>query len=79
MSFRRSDQHAVALIVLTGGRQFGGMELAGPVYDGEHLATDRGALHMGVEQRQEDADPQSRLGAEAELGEYRAALTPWFF
>ena len=32
----------------------------GPVHDGDHLTADRGALHVRVEDRQEDADPRQR-------------------
>ena len=47
--------------------QVGGPEPAGPVLHGDHLAADRGALHVGVEDRQEDADPRQRLVAQARV------------
>ena len=40
--------------------QFGRAEQPGAVLDGDHLTADRGALHVRVEDRQEDADARQR-------------------
>ena len=71
LSIRRADQHAVALVVVAGGRQIGGMEASGPVLDRQHLTADGGALDMSVQQGQEDADPRHRVGGQAEFGRRR--------
>ena len=43
-------------------------EQPGAVLDRDDLAADRRALNVGVEHRQEDADPRHRLVGEVELG-----------
>ena len=76
LSFRRADQHTVAFIVRTCRRQIRGMETTGPVAHGDHIAADRGALHMGVQDRQEDADPGQRAGVQAQFGQRFGLLRP---
>ena len=70
----RADQHAVALVVLAGGLQLGGVEQTRPVLHGHDLAADRCALHVGVQHRKEDADTRQRRGGQAELGGRRRLL-----
>ena len=41
-----------------------------PVLDRDHLPGDRSALHVRVEERQEDADPRHRGVGQAELGRW---------
>ena len=62
-SFRRADEDAIAFIVPTGGRHVGGMEAAVAVHHREYLTADGNALRVGVQQGQEDADPDDRIGA----------------
>ena len=51
--------------------QVGRAEPARPVVHGDHLAADRGPLHVGVEQRQEDADPGELRLAHLQFGRRR--------
>ena len=50
------------------------METAGLMGDGDHLATHRDALYVGVEQGQEDGDPRDGLAAKPQFGRRRHRL-----